>query len=73
MTKLRGLFENPKAFDMPQEQRKETKVCTMNMTGMMANSASLSAVSWEANLVKTGDRSAAYLGKNSGTCYLGMG
>ena len=53
MTKLRGLFENPKAFDTPQAQAKETMVCTMKMRGMMANSTRVSAVNWEASLVKT--------------------
>ena len=43
-TKLRGLFEKPKAIETRAETRKETKVWTMKMTGMMASSISLSVV-----------------------------
>ena len=43
-TKLRGLFEKPKALETRAETRNETKVWTMKMTGMMARSISLSVV-----------------------------
>ncbi len=53
VTKFEGLFLKPKAFDTRMDTTYETVVCTMKMTGMTANSPSLSAVNWEANLVKT--------------------
>lgn len=45
ITKFRGLFENPKAFETSKEHRNDTRVCTMNIMGMIARSASLFVVS----------------------------
>jgi hypothetical protein len=56
MTKFRGLFLNRNALATPTEHKYDTNVCTKNMTGITASSASLSAVSCEASLVKTRDR-----------------
>jgi len=58
ITKLRRLLPNPKTFETAVEQRYETKVWTMKMIGIIASSASLSAVNCEASLVKTGGLSA---------------
>ena len=54
VTKLLGRFPKPNAFELSQAQAHDTKVCVMKMNGIMASSSSLSAVNWDANLVKTG-------------------
>jgi len=53
VTKLVGRFPKPNAFDTTIDTQYETAVCTMKMTGMTANSMSLSAVNWDASFVKT--------------------
>jgi hypothetical protein len=52
-TKLDCRFLNRQHRETTAEQRYETEVWMMKMTGMMARSVSLSAVSCEANLVNT--------------------
>ena len=49
VTKFEGLFLNLKSMDISQEENHETRICVMNMSGMMARSASLSAFSWPAS------------------------
>ncbi len=55
VTKFAGRFPNPNALETPFETRYDINVCTTKITGMTANSKSLSAVNCEANLVKTAD------------------
>ena len=52
-TKLRGRFENLKAFETKIEQINDTAICVTKMNGMIARSTSLSAVNWDASFVKT--------------------
>jgi hypothetical protein len=53
VTKLAGLFPNPKALETPIETKYDTKVCRTKMAGITASSSSLSAVNCDANFVKT--------------------
>jgi hypothetical protein len=52
-TKLDCRFLNRQHFETMKEQKYETKVCTMKITGMIARSVSFSAVNCEPSLVKT--------------------
>jgi hypothetical protein len=53
VTKNCGRFLRRNNLDMAVPTRYETKVWIRKMTGIMANSGSLSGVNWEAILVKT--------------------
>lgn len=53
MTKFRGRFLNRNNFATVRAQRNDTNVWRAKITGITANSPSLSAVSWEASFVKT--------------------
>ena len=44
ITKLRGLFEKPNAFETRAEQSNETRVWTIKIRGITARSTSLSVV-----------------------------
>ncbi len=59
MMKFFCLFLSPSPFEIAQAQRYDISVCAIKMSGMIARSASFSAVSCEASLVKT----AAYVSK----------
>ena len=47
------LFLSPSPFDIAHAQRYDINVCAIKMSGMMAKSASFSAVNCEASFVKT--------------------
>jgi hypothetical protein len=55
-TKFDCRFLKRQHFATTKEQKYETKVWTIKMTGMIARSVSFSAVNCEPNLVKTVDR-----------------
>lgn len=52
-TKFWGLFLKRNNLDIPTEQRYDTSVWVAKIKGMTASSTSLSAVNWDASLVKT--------------------
>lgn len=52
-TKFDCRFLKRQHFATTKEQKYETRVWTIKITGMIARSVSFSAVNWEPNLVKT--------------------
>ena len=72
MIKLRGRLEKRKTLEVASAQRYEMKICMAKMTGMTASSTSLSAVSWDASLVKTGNQLAKMTDPKQESSYLDM-
>ena len=65
MMKFFCLFLSPSPLDIAHAQAYEISVWAIKMRGMMARSASFSAVNWEASFVKT----AAYVSEHNSRKY----